>query len=245
MTVATAIKDKPIIFSSPMVRAIPEGRKTMTRRVMKPQPDERYHSPAKVNDDGWWAFHKPNQGTPPFGIKEPYQVGQKLWVRETWQYSTESGPCIYQADEPVLPQSWMTWNPSIFMPRWASRITLEVTNIRAERLQEITEEDAIAEGARYMPQRSSYKAELAAVKSAEEHARHPLKPPLGDLLTTRFLRYWDTLHAKPKPVKSDGKIIHYVSYPWEDIQEVRTYRGKPWYVYGNPWVWVVGFKQVS
>jgi hypothetical protein len=88
---------------------------------------------------------------PPWS-KWPYQLGDTLWVRETWAYSTDydgdvilNRKILYRADgeKTILPS---TWRPSIHMPRWASRINLEVTGVRVERLKDITEEDALAEG---------------------------------------------------------------------------------------------------
>lgn len=117
------MSEKPIIFSGAMVKAILDGRKHMTRRVMRPQPLITFNY--------------------------PYEVGMRLWVRETWYCDTagDKGRCIYRADvdsEAIAEPH--CWRPSIFMPRWASRITLEVTGVRAERLQNITEGDARAEG---------------------------------------------------------------------------------------------------
>ena len=141
------MKERPIIFSSPMVRAILDGRKTQTRRVIKEKLMRG--EGAHVNN---CQYGKP---------------GDRLWVRETWQ-----GPLFY--DE--IPEDWNSdkyktpeycyykasgdscdftdsddnfverWSPSIHMPRWASRILLEVTNVRVERLHDISEEDAKAEG---------------------------------------------------------------------------------------------------
>lgn len=120
-----------------MVKAILEGRKTQTRRIIKPQPN---------------AWHKFNNGflIPELGgekIKCPYQIGQTLWVRETWAESINSkrhgNTYIYKADGWEYP---FKWKPSIFMPRWASRFNIEVTNIRVERLQDISVEDCKKEG---------------------------------------------------------------------------------------------------
>jgi hypothetical protein len=164
-----AIKERPILFSGEMVRAILEGRKTQTRRLIKPQPDELellygpelYH-PTKVDRNGMeypgdevFGIYSDDSGWPcPYGA-----VGDRLWVRETWQQYIEkadgqrhtiSTPCKFlnqllyaateQGDHPPR------WRPSIHMPRWASRITLEITGVRVERLQKITKADVIAEG---------------------------------------------------------------------------------------------------
>lgn len=170
---AVAVRERPILFSSPMIRAILDGRKTQTRRVMKPQP--RLHSceggwPGRVDPmaDGTWSVLCHACGWDgcwrcPYGVP-----GDRLWVRETWLYvgpgsgsdlpeyeierarpeNHSPSNCWYRADP-----SWdsgdpasLKWAPSIFMPRWASRLTLEIAEVRVQRLQEISEDDARAEG---------------------------------------------------------------------------------------------------
>ena len=142
------MKERPIIFSDEMVRAILAGEKTQTRRVMKPQP---------VNLVDAIQWEKCPQGIP----------GDRLWVRETWAAPgyldhrkpsdiEDWNPILYRADGFIARQfavdkNWLSsmfgrWRPSIFMPRWASRINLEIVNVRVERLQDISEEDAKAEG---------------------------------------------------------------------------------------------------
>lgn len=139
------IKERPILFSAPMVRAILAGTKTQTRRVIKPHPQ-------MVTD------HRmaPWEGDPAVlmellastGRRCPYgQPGDRLWVREAWADCDKL--VRYYADEDVHPLRRK--RPSIHMPRWASRITLEVTGVRVERLQDISEADALAEGVNVHP----------------------------------------------------------------------------------------------
>ena len=142
--------EHPILFSGPMVRAILEGRKTQTRRVLKPQPNEVgavgiISLPDQLGDSNLFYFEsksgKIGLFKPPF-IKCPYGApGDSLWVRETWHPRGE-----YRATPWENANGRAIWKPSIHMPKWASRITLEITEIRVERLQDISEEDAIAEG---------------------------------------------------------------------------------------------------
>ena len=128
------MKERPILFSGPMVRAILDGKKTMTRRVVKPQPV----SPPPLLE----CYRR-------YG--EP---GDRLWVRETFRpYDGEDdSECgrrsiEYRADHPDSPRyKDMPWRPSIFMGRKESRITLEIVSVRLEKLQEITEADCIREG---------------------------------------------------------------------------------------------------
>jgi hypothetical protein len=153
---------KPILFSTPMVQAVIAGNKTQTRRIIKPQPEEgsKFIGPETFNqcmndkygdlypgpevvgiysDDGEW------------GIKFPYgKIGDILWVRETWQHhgrpDIHEVKYIYKADKSKTVAEIIKWKPSIFMPKEACRLFLEVTDIRVERLQNISERDAISEG---------------------------------------------------------------------------------------------------
>lgn len=148
--------DRPILFSAEMVRAILDGRKTQTRRVIKPQPPaeaesvlrQLYSQDAPKNDGAWtWWAGKPQKPiTKPLFC--PYgKPGDLLWVRETWA-PLKSGNVDFAADWSDMMQKYAgKWRPSIHMPRWASRITLRITGVRVERLQDISEDDAWAEGA--------------------------------------------------------------------------------------------------
>lgn len=153
---------KPILFSTPMVKAILEGRKSQTRRVVKPQPPEDafecpyWYAPGFVGKDGELVPGKHVFGISAldgeWGIRFPYQPGDILWVRETWYYESEGDRYVYKASSPDYPVNvgvgQRGWRPSIHMPRKAARLFLVVKDVRVERLQEITEEDAIAEGIR-------------------------------------------------------------------------------------------------
>ncbi|HBO4454346.1 hypothetical protein CJU13_31080 [Pseudomonas aeruginosa] len=212
------MKERPILFTGPMVRAILEGRKTVTRRVVKPQPDflgsmVDPNTPFKTLDAGLHA-----RITCPYG--EP---GDRLWVRETWHVGKphdKTAPAdilapllaegrgitvLYTAggwqsvgpagrEEPIYPddQPLPDWagkgRPSIHMPRWACRILLEITAVRVERLQDISDSGALAEG----------------VSHSEMHS--------GDSLVDVFARLWEST-------------------------------GGDWAA--NPWVWVVEFKRVT
>jgi hypothetical protein len=133
--------ERPILFSAPMVRAILDGRKTQTRRALKHQPIDIIPMPAEPARE--WVILEQRDPEPKgkvircrFGVP-----GDLLWVREThyvWSAGSRDG-----ATEPEAP---CTWTPSIHMPRWASRITLRVTDVRVERLHDIEESDAEAEG---------------------------------------------------------------------------------------------------
>lgn len=160
--------ERGMIFNGEMVRAILDGRKTQTRRVMKPQPE-----PCPAPRGGhWWPS---NVFKTMLHVEEEMQngkggwgglvgdacpfgdVGDRIWVRETWAEAGASAPDLklYRANYPahvpahyenVPPAEDVRWTPSIHMPRWASRILLEITDVRVEQLNDISEEDARSEG---------------------------------------------------------------------------------------------------
>lgn len=144
------MKERPIIFSGPMVRALLAGTKTQTRRVVKPVPStlvDGFYLPFKDEPNNWHGFGGDLiywYGSCPYG-----QPGDRLWVREAWMdlrgVDGAIANCMFRATFGNAPDGGK-WRPSIHMPRWASRITLEVTGVRVERLQDISTSDAEAEG---------------------------------------------------------------------------------------------------
>lgn len=142
------MRERPILFSSPMVRAILAGTKTQTRRALRVQPDDKLHHGVHYDRATGGAMWGSIRGD--HGIACPYGLpGDGLWVRETWRWVCPDDPdvALYRADghaASTLPLGFK-WKPSIFMPRVASRITLEVVSVRVERVQEISREDEIAE----------------------------------------------------------------------------------------------------
>lgn len=236
MTAPAAVRERPILFSGPMVRAILGGTKTQTRRVVMPQPTGE---PRPL--EGWsrrlaatCGDHSPDPARSashvahlrgrlfPFGesggsLRSPVcpfgQPGDQLWVRETHALEDDGSRVVYAADrearhfnctrdqigEPFYLASVYEpdgWRPSIHMPRWASRLSLELTGVRVERLWEISESDVRAEGCEWL-----------AYCCAEE--MEPNDP-------TEYSDLWDMLNAK---------------------------RGYPWAA--NPWVWVLEFRMVA
>ncbi|GLX88561.1 hypothetical protein Pfra02_11300 [Pseudomonas fragi] len=231
------VKERPILFSAPMVRAILEGRKTVTRRAIKVQP--------RIDASGNFCVGNSNYGQDGYGKPVtkhfvhgccPYSKPRdRLWVRETFALlGNEDGCCIdwqdnlvkgdergaariYRASCPTgdyglnqIPAKaeWKpdteameydgAWRPSIHMPRWASRILLEITGVRVERLQDITYEQAVAEGVHRGP-----------------------------------LREWCA--------SDEGGACH--KYPAPAFRDLWQSLGGNWD--SNPWVWVVEFKWVS
>lgn len=151
---------KPIIFNTNMVQAILSGRKTVTRRVVKPHPqfrDGETGTPVLM-DDGSWEFQIDQyRNISDYTINPPYQTGDILYVRETWRVyeASSAGTCTieYKAGGMVkfnrilaLPTTKGEWKPSIHMPKEAARIFLSVTNVRVERLRDITPAQIDSEG---------------------------------------------------------------------------------------------------
>lgn len=262
------MNEKPILFQGDMIRAILEGQKTATRRIVKPTvkgctvgvytQDGKVSSVVNVQEDG----------DPWTDIKCPYgQVGNRLWVRETFkvgawrdqgqlriafdyraspelvntpwcyppsseQYTNQILKAVHELDkkgiEPVgggpdriykweAGKSPLNWKPSIFMPRWASRITLEITEIKVERLQDMDNDNAINEGIN----------------------KYWVNYEDGG-------GYWNVPACWKNP---DGKIIKQIQT--EDIIEafanlwdsINKKRGYSWE--SNPWVWVINFRVVK
>ncbi|WP_434773722.1 hypothetical protein [Pantoea agglomerans] len=224
------MRERPIIFNADMIRAVLDGRKTQTRRIMREQP-EVIPKEDEFGQPGFWIPFNAGKTMVrnedmyiacPFGLK-----GDRLWVRETWSVVSHafdddglmidyvpdrpakavhekpfgrgyySGHAIYAADggftwgdDDGCVDGRSCWKPSIHMPRWASRITLEITGVRVERLQSISEEDAKAEGV---------KTECSVI---------------GDKHFLGFRCLWKSIYG-------------------DDSWQV------------NPWVWVVEFKRVE
>lgn len=208
------MKERPILFSGEMVRAILDGRKTQTRRVVKPQPFRR----AICGTNGvWYDADCINPGTP---IPMRYgHVGDRLWVKEAHYFFDgagsfarfKTGRVWYRADG----LKTFKWRPSIFMPRWASRVTLEITGVRVERLQEISDDDAKAEGieGRWHPDDNrcwTWKDYRRSQRLGEDIYHY------GSLVTPRstYEGLWDSINGK--------------KHSWES----------------NPFCWVIEFKRL-
>lgn len=228
-------KERPILFSAPMVRAILDGSKTQTRRVVKPQPDDgavlhgpEYYEPTAEDRYGNEFPGKEIFGVyddmGEWGIKCPYEVGMTLWVRETWcEYGKKTA--IYRADyqqnlTPISDGIGGPWKPSIFMPRWASRITLEITGVRVERVQSISEEDAAAEGVE------------VDVFDQTIGTRNYSKPDA-------WFIHWGTI--TDPGVYRDLEVLHRESFRtlWDSINGKKH----PWE--SNCWVWIFEFQRVT
>lgn len=161
--------DRPILFSREMVRALLAGRKTQTRRILTPQPSNsnKFHGFVGVGETRAVFGSSDYPHREPETIKIRINVGDRLWVRETWfaarslnqtppREITQDADIEYDATKRSYAEIGLVGKlrPSMFMPRWASRITLIVKDVKIERLQDISGSDAIAEGAQITDERT-------------------------------------------------------------------------------------------
>jgi len=200
------MKEKPIIFSTPMVKAILEGTKTQTRRIIKTPPCEIHEHGKTVTVTRPREYKNEYARLCPYA---PYNVGDILWVRETFAHGNP-GEYIYKAD-PMFDDcgpgdiGW-GWKPSIHLPREAARLFLEVKSVRVERLLDINEANAKAEGIK-----RKYDGCLAHKNG--KPGPTPENCPIGcSCLNHRelFFKLWDTLNAKR-------------GYPWDSNPWVWVY----------------------
>ena len=220
------MKERGMIFNGEMVRAILDGRKTQTRRIMAPQPADDIERCIFPNPEaiGWKSSMRHKHGSTTAHFCHYGKPGDRIWVRETFQgplfdydlmdsYCKDPTPfekpefCVYKADGVPAPEFYdaddelhCCWRPSIHMPRWASRILLEITDVRVERLNAISQEDAQAEG-----------MELTG---------------------------WRPTYSDPD---SGGEVMT----PYDNFAELWSsiYGDESWKA--NPWVWVISFKRVE
>jgi hypothetical protein len=205
------VKEHPIIFSTPMVQAILTGKKTMTRRRFKQDPQLSWHADKIVSfraDEEGRAFPKFTTGREGMAYEVcPYgQVGDKLWVREKWaqpsygdlkneslrgrvrdiEYAADMGIERFPFGGNFIPQlADFTWRSPIHLPRISSRITLEITGIRVQRLQEISEEDAKQEGAMFHDGRGI----------GHSGWRHDECAPVWGTARESFIAIWDSIYG--------------------------------------------------
>lgn len=218
---ATAIKCRPIIFVAESIRAIYAGRKTQARWVVKPQPERE--DTFWMGKGGWFGVDETTKTRGPC-LKCPYgQPGDRLWVRETWGLGTVniagSGRNLprelFRADGDSPPP--MGWRSPMHMPRAMSRLTLEVTAVRVERLQDISDDDVFAE---FPPGMVCARYQCRRCNGQGRNLTWPRKCPhcdgTGDAPAAYFADDWNSLNAKR-------------GFPWDS----------------NPWVWVVEFQRAE
>ena len=260
------MKERPILFSAPMVRAILDGSKTQTRRIWKMPSWAEWDLQEGGEKSGNLIPKDPESGAW-YSVDEvacPYgKIGDQLWVKETF-YMSEAGDPIYRACrdsglaslvDSVRQRYGERWKPSIHMPRWASRIQLEITGIRVERLQDISEEDAMAEGV--AREWTSEKDDIGLNCSGFSFLDYHGDPEIDFTQKTARDSYrtlWNSINLPPTPILEEKKVAGYVSFPWcnadfddafPGVRESGMYRGKPITVTENPWVWIVEFRRIK
>lgn len=218
---SVAVKSRPILFSSPVIPALIENRKSQTRRTLREQPPPGFDRHCWFDAPVYGFTDEPEPAANWWTIRCPYgQPGDQLWVKETFRPSsleTEHGlsrAIEYRADGAKLRRpredvaslrSGGDWRSSRFMPRWASRITLEVTEVRVERLAGITHEDAIAEGCRG----SNWVASSPYIVGPHTDD--------GELPVEEFERLWNEINGEREGCR------------WQD----------------DPWVWRIVFRRIE
>lgn len=255
------MKDRPIIFSAPMVRALLAGTKTQTRRIVKHQgildhPAGKGFKVILLGNKEAWLNSRPDH---PQHITKfcPYgQPGDRLWVRETWTETINiegipdwpDRPCTLVDDDPsdvVIYRAdgeweWLddeggstdktNWKSPLFMPRWASRILLELTAVRVERLQDISEEDAIAEGCEADKPKTWWQGYMWDEHIEDYiHQQHMGEGPPEWMFEPKRMA--------PKPWLVRSAKDHYRAL-WESINGAGSW-------HSNPFVWVIEFKRIE
>jgi len=192
------VKERPILFSGPMVRAILDGTKTMTRRIVKPQP-VLTETAGLAWKGGVWGMKLDGQPYTDEFVKQcPYGVpGDRLWLRET-HAQAGTGRVFYRADEGTTAPRW---TPAIHMPRALSRSDLEVTAVRVERLQGITEEDVRAEGVRLPVSEEGH----PLIQVPNPYAKPVRQWTISDYWRCAFACLWDEIN---------GARASWASNPW-------------------------------
>lgn len=226
----TATKERPILFSGAMVRAILEGRKTQTRRIVEPQPvpadqlgDEEYEGPKQFFIEDGQLRTPARYGSHP--VECPYgKPGDGLWVQEAFSTFYDGDPeeggsgdvaihkATYEDDWSEDPEE-VPWMHGRRMPRWASRLALSIKSIRVERLWQITNTDAMAEGVSIAPHRHG-------------SFGSPWEPDFDVL--------------DPHPERHDTDIVDCFLCPFRDLWQ-SLHGADSWST--NPWVWVIEFRQ--
>lgn len=249
----TAVKERPILMADDLVTATLAGRKTQTRRPVKPQPDGTFDGPSVYESAIEGPDGEMRDGPLVCGIYDPDgdwgivcpfgKPGDRLWVREAWGAGWHDGRDGYTAIRPTGPQydrpdkvfyradGWdesegrLPWRPSIHMPRWASRLSLEITNVRVERVQDISEVDAMLEG---LPH-----CELCEPPNCGQWGRGAIDDPLANACGGRP---WHNCQGD-----CEGMTAHdQFGKRWNS-----HYAKTPYAWAANPWVWVLDYKVVK
>lgn len=229
------MKTKPIVLSTDMVREILAGTRTAIPIIIKDvnpmwlfeslstNPDMlkvdsegmEYPQPVK----GLWATFESATGIEYPMVKAPYEEGDSLYVRESC--FKDVNRYLYRAN--YIPgevfyrngrEVTIPWESPLVMPKEAARLFLQVTKVDVRSIQAITNDKAVKRGINPYQNKDT------------------------------FIANWNKIHGKPQLVTNKDGGQHYISHPWEGIQEERTYNGKPWLVQGDPWMWIIYIERI-
>lgn len=243
---------RPILYSTPMVQAKLAGLKTQTRRII-PEAigwDPVWRVVPAIDSPGRFCMRTGSQYSLPYFKPRYGQPGDILWTRETWAKNEQDGQFDYRADY-ASEDHFYKWKPGIHMPFAACRSFDVITAIRAERIMDISAEDAIAEGIdRHEIKDMEGTPSVYKFYGSDDDDNVATVYTGNTILSYRSL--WQYLNGTPKPIqkKINGKLVTtgYIAYPWGDALSLQpyegltTWRGKPLTVVPNPWVWVVEFR---
>jgi hypothetical protein len=236
----TEPKSKPILFSAPMVRALLDGTKTQTRRIVKPQVHW-----VKDNPQGQVAMIG-NKASMVHALSPYGALGDTLWLKETWAAQDlklrtvkpteipEHERINYAADFTADDMDGLgPWRPSLFMRRWMSRITLEIVSVRVEWLHDISEADAVAEGCTPTYSHAGYDVTTDRLNCFIVEGFVGGIPKAGD--------EWQGMkveHVQPHPARQIGTARDEYRRLWNRLNGPSSWEA-------NPWVWVVAFRRVQ
>jgi hypothetical protein len=244
-------KDIGLLFKPDMIRALlrDESPKTQTRRIISPQP---------ALENGSWIWRREDKASSPLVdsplmlSKAPYRLGDRIYAKESlyleddycWHYATDKALVEVERQHGGAMLCWMHHkegdkSSALFMPKWAARIWREVTEVRVQRLNDISEEDAIAEGIDFVSigaianQSKKYRNYL----SSDSQPKYQFFDPLDS-----FRSLWNSINGKWVPVRKGKTLVAYISYPWseEDILQKplnAIRQGIPCIAHANPWLW--------
>jgi len=246
-------KDIGLLFKPDMIRALlrDESPKTQTRRIISPQP---------VLENGFWIWRREGKASSPLITsplmlsKAPYQGGDRIYAKESlylgdnncWHYATDNALVEVERQYESAMLYWAHHKESdkssaLFMKKWAARIWREITEVRVQRLNDISEEDAIAEGIDFVS--------MGAIANQSKKYRNYLSPdsqPKYQFSDPRdsFRSLWNSINGKWTPVRKDKTLVAYISYPWSEedtpqkpLNAIR--QNIPCIAHVNPWLWCI------
>ena len=254
------------LFKPELRQANRDRRKTMTRRVIGEQPNGEVTKCFHVEGQTWAMYIAEKEVARTLTFKCRYKVGDIRVMCEPLECGDDGRAWYSDTNEPVLVNGTIQWRwkrnllTSVHMPYEAGRSLFRISKIWAERLRDITPEDAKAEGVRIPTSKEgNFLLDVSSKYAACEYINEETLPAFAygkgaaeceqDLLRAYFAALWDSINAALKRAHKNPYTgipeECYVSYPWEDMREIRERSGLKWYVIGNPYVWVIGYEAIE